>query len=118
MLAQTVTTSKVVDVKYVTGTTVNGVQVDEMRFTLADGTAVYARNGGYHEDNPALCTLAALGGRPSDLEAAEGATLAYVFDETDTARPPKVVVSNGREVLKRADWFVPDTADDDYIEVE
>jgi hypothetical protein len=105
---------RVGNVKYVE-VDVDGVAepVDMMRFELAespvDSHVVEVSNGHFDVQNPALATLAFCGGKPSDLEAAEGSMLTLAFDDHGHLMPANVVVTQGRKVLEEAAWS-PDSS--------
>ena len=128
---------RVGNVKYVE-VDVDGVAepVDMMRFELSqspvDSHVVEVSNGHFDVQNPALATLAFCGGKPSDLEAAEGSMLPLAFDSRERVAEsadsrseyaddhghlmPANVVTQGRKILEQASWIPSDdaveTADD------
>jgi hypothetical protein len=73
------------------------------------GRVVEVSNGHFDVQNPALATLAFCGGKPSDLEAAEGSMLTLAFDDHGHLMPANVVVTQGRKVLEEAAWS-PDSS--------
>jgi hypothetical protein len=75
-----------------------------LRIDLANGKALYVPNGGFTADNPALCVLAFLGARPSDLEAAEGEDLPYALDPKGNLVVPPHIVQRGNRMLEDTEW--------------
>jgi hypothetical protein len=100
--------SEVENIKYVTHQPEGAdFAANALRIDLANGNSVHVPNGDFTADNPALCVMAFLGARPSDMEAAEGEALPYVLGPEGNYGVPGYVVAQGRRALEDADWFSP-----------
>lgn len=92
--------------------------VNAMRIDLSNGEYIYVPNGGWTTNNPALCVQAFLGVTPSTLHDAEGTFLPYVTAADGRLGIPQFVVTQGRDILEQAEWFVPESTDDEQIDLQ
>lgn len=119
MMMVPMTGAAVENIKYVTEQPEGApYPINAMRFDLANGEHVYVPNGGWTTKNPALCVLAFLGLKPSEIDEAEGAFLPFVVTPGGELAVPAFVVQQGRHILENAEWFEPESTEGKQIDLQ
>lgn len=105
---------EITDAQYTTFTSSDDAQmVDTLELHVDGGDTLHVPNTDFTIDNPALCTLAYLGARPSEVEEAVGEHIPVAVAPGGDLVVAEMVVSTGQQVLKRAPWCPADGVDDD-----